>query len=139
MDPLTFAQGLLARGIEFQLRGRLEQNLHVWPYKAWKHLTADERRFITAHEAELTDLTRAKVLPETSVKWVAPNANAPNADGTTAAATPIADCPYCQRPCVGESHELYATLHWRDPKQIAKRNAEATAVMKRTAGWSSPY
>ena len=42
---------------------------------------------------------------------------------------PVTPCPYCGRKCVGVEHSAYPTLHFLDPLEVAKRDAEATAEM----------
>ena len=56
------------------LRGR-GRRLHVWPAKAWDHLTEAEHEYIDTHREELKELTRAKALPETTVVWSPPSVN----------------------------------------------------------------
>ena len=128
-DPLTFARGLLGRGIELILRGN---RLNVWPAKAYPHLTDGEREFIREHREELKELTAARVLPETTVVWSAPSTTAP-------LTPPSPTCPHCGRVCVGESHWAYRTLHALDASEIERRRADATAVMNRQFGKMSPY
>src|SRR5262245_2869637 len=119
MDALLFAHGLRDRGIEFVLRGS-RQRLHVWPKKAYPHLTTEEQAFIREHTEELKALALAHALPETTVVWQPP----------TAAPTPRPDpsppaCSYCMRPCVGSQHPAYPVLHYDDPTEIARRDSHA--------------
>lgn len=125
-DALTFATGLLARGIELVLRNN---RLWLWPAKAYKHLTTTERDFIREHRVDLKALAAAKLLPETTVVWQPPNAVT---DAHESAPSLGASCVYCGRPCVGADHDAYRTLHHNDPAEIARRDAEATATMYRT-------
>jgi hypothetical protein len=49
-------------------------------------------------------------------------------------------CPYCNRaPCIGKDHHAYEVLHWNDPEEIKRRDAEATAVMMKMVRYGNPY
>lgn len=54
--------------------------------------------------------------------------------GDAATPTPAPVCPYCHRACVGPEHFAYDVLHYDDPIEVAKRDAEATAVMCKQIG-----
>jgi hypothetical protein len=48
-------------------------------------------------------------------------------------------CEYCHRVCVGPKHHAYDVLHWKDPEEIKRRDAEATAVMMKMMKYGNPY
>jgi hypothetical protein len=48
-------------------------------------------------------------------------------------------CSYCGRKCVGVEHSAYPTLHFLDPLEVAKRDQEATAVMRKMVRYGNPY
>jgi hypothetical protein len=138
MDPLTFATGLRDRGIEF-----VNERLRVWPAKAYAYFTAAEREYIRAHRPELKELVRTRAVPESVVVW-----QPPGDAGLPLQAVPIPStvelapapesprsvlaCPYCyQVPCIGDLHPAFRTLHFRDPVEVKRRSAKATAVAKR--------
>jgi hypothetical protein len=126
-DPcVAFAEGLLQRGIEVVLRGN---RLHVWPGKAYKHLTDAEREFINVNRDALKELARSHALPETTVVWQQPPTPTP-----TPTATQPESCPYCWGTCVGTSHEFYKTFHFLDPREVERRNAAATRLMMHQVG-----
>jgi len=134
MTPFAFASALLALGIELILRnGRL----HVWPARAYKHLSDAERDFIHAHRAELKALAAAKALPETTVVWQPPT------EAAIEPPTPEPPCPYCGRvPCIGPTHHAYDVLHYDDPEHVERRRKAATAEMLvglRRARYEDPY
>lgn len=132
-DPLTFACDLLSRGIELVLRGN-RRRLHVWPARAFRFLTDDERAFIKEHRDELKALAEAKVLPETTVTWHPPGEAPTTAEPPPDAALIVPICSYCERPCVGADHAAYRLLHFHDPAEIGRRDREATALMRRMVG-----
>ena len=67
--------------------------------------------------------------------------DAPTRNATTAAPRNVATpaCAYCGRACCGPEHPAFATLHFLDPLEIAKRDKEATAVMMKMLPYGNPY
>ena len=128
-DARAFAEQLLTRGIELILRGN---RLHVWPGRAYKHLTDAEREFINVNRGALKELARSRALPETTVVWQPPTAT--TATTLTATATQPESCPYCWGTCVSPSHEFYKTFHFLDPIEVARRDAAATRLMMHQVG-----
>ncbi len=135
---LAWARALLPRGIEVALRrsGRL----YIWPVQAWAHgLTEAERDFYNEYRAELRHITSRHELPETTVTWSAVKpmsgdsliqdpgrqVRVPNLAAPTPSAPTTTDCPYCGGPCL-KGHRLFGVLHWTDPAEVARRNADAT-------------
>jgi len=127
-DDVAFVEQLRARGIDVGVRksGRP----FVWPVAAWADgLTDAERQFFREHHAALAAMVRAKVLRDFDVWWQPPT------EPVTAAPTapepePEPVCRYCGGPCVGPEHHAYRTLHWHDPYEVARREAEATATFR---------
>jgi len=93
----------------------------------------------------ITEVHRVIVWPHGELPEPAPTAglqaegvskpDAPNP--VPGAASPVGPapepgCPYCRRECVGPDHPAFAVLHWSDPEEIKRRDAEATAVMLKT-------
>lgn len=57
---------------------------------------------------------------------------------TTPAPTPEPVCSYCGQKCVGPAHDAYGTLHFADPIEVQRRDAEATKVMMKMVGRGTP-
>jgi hypothetical protein len=130
MTPAEFAADLYARGMELIVRGR--SRLWLWPKDAYPFLTDVERAFMREHRAELKALVRAG-LPETTVVWAPPSdVPAERTGNPRDVGVPI--CFFCGRRCVGRDHQAYRILHFRDPAEVARRDAEATAEMRHMVG-----
>ena len=123
MEALEFAQRMLDRGIEIIVRNK---RVKVWPAAAFPHLTPEELSFIKSHRDELKALALAKTLRESTVIFAPPGIRMPE---------PVITCPYCgERACVGPDDRWFKVLHWRDPQEVERRNAHASAVMLRQVG-----
>jgi hypothetical protein len=61
----------------------------------------------------------------------------PAGEAATPTPAPAPSCPYCGVACVGKEHPSYSVLHWRDPQEVARRDAQATDEM--TAGIARQY
>jgi hypothetical protein len=130
-DAADFVADLLQHGIELVIRNNV---LRRWPRKT--ALTELQQAFVREHEAELKALARAGLTtvsdtnPDTVARAVARLKSYDGPAETTAASAPAhAACPYCNRPCIGADNRWFRVLHWHDPAEVARRNAEATAVM----------
>jgi hypothetical protein len=88
----------------------------------------EERRSdaITARDAGLDVQSSAESTEEALASTPAP---APQPDR----------CIYCKRsPCYGESHFAYRALHHHDPLEVARRDREATDIMRKQLGRPLP-
>jgi len=122
----AWLEGLAARGVTVSLRGN---RLELRPPSAYKLLTDDELITLRHHREDIKAIVRA------GLPCVAPATPAGNAVVPTPAPAP---CPYCKRACVGPEHFAYSTLHYDDPIEVQKRDAEATAVMMKQFGKPLP-
>jgi hypothetical protein len=134
-DATDFIDRLLARGIEILLKGN---RLRVWPPRAYTHgLTDAERDYLRAHAPELKELIRTQGHRETNVTWQDPSKpTSPNPrDSSPSPKSAPLHCPYCgERPCVGADSPWFRILHWHEPTEIARRDAEATEEMMQMIG-----
>lgn len=112
---------LRGRGVDVALRGN---RLALKPPHAYGQLSDAELLVLRHHR----DAIKAVVA-----------AGAVHLPASARAARKLPICRYCGRPCVGPEHAAYRTLHGNDPEEIARRSAEATAVMFRQLGSQSPY
>src|SRR5262249_23723106 len=138
-DPLVFAQDLLARGIELLVRNN---RLHVWPAKAHRYLTAEERAFLKTHRAALKELATAKVLPEATVVWTPPGEQRDTLPVSMSApsAPPSITTPSVPRPWYLEDiteHEIIDALSTRGDQAVAAFRAGtlSRAAAEDMVGW----
>ena len=119
-DAAALIADLAKRGIKPTFYDRPHGTIFVWrPY--W--LTPEDRRALREVWPEVNRLVLL----------------ARNTGQAPSVAPPQAGCAYCgNRPCVGPGSDLYPTLHANDPKEIARRDREATAAMMRTEHGYTP-
>jgi hypothetical protein len=104
---------LAAKGVTLAVHGN---RLRASP---WSAMSDDERAGFRLHRQELK---RFVIL--------GPSPRATRPDAAPSAPKPEALCSYCgNRVCLGKTHTWYPVLHFRDPAEIFRRNAEATKVM----------
>jgi hypothetical protein len=123
-----FASHLITQGAELYVRrgGRL----HLWPSKAFRSLSAEDRDYLRANREELRALVLAGLHPRLPNDFD-PNAPSPAPVAPAPPPPPQPTCDYCgNRPCVGREHVAFDVLHWNEPEQIEQRAKRATAEMR---------
>jgi hypothetical protein len=138
-NALTFANSLLAQGIE--VHRRANGRLYLWHADgdAFKRLSHADRATFAALRAELKELVATGLAPRLPEPG-------DTASGEAVAITevrepaPSADafaCGFCRRDCVGQDHPAYRVLHWDDPTEVARRDAAATALMRKRVAYGA--
>jgi hypothetical protein len=133
----AWLQALAARGVSVSLRGN---RLELHPPTAYKALTDAELITLRHHREDIKAVVRAGLPSEASAM------PAGNAAVSTPAPAPVPDpiCPYCHQPLtrcaqIKETRlDAWQALHYSDPEEVKRRDAEATAVMMHQIGKPLP-
>ncbi len=94
---VAWVQALQARGVTVRAHGK--KGLALVPKSAYGEMSNEERATLKAHKRDIVQIVREGKYATAAVE-------------PQAAKAPPAPCPHCYRaPCIGESHELFSSLH----------------------------
>lgn len=127
---------LVARGVTLRLRGK-GQRLELVPGRAYGELSDGELLTLRHHREAIKEVVSERYAGTAQGSTVTPDCTSFVAPAEPVPPTP---CPYCHQPpaaCAATKTdwlEVWRTLHSLDPDEIARKNAEATAVMMMQVG-----
>ena len=125
LDSLMTA--LRTRRLELRLTGNKLQVFDADNHHAWPALTPDEQAFIRTYRQELKTFLKTGLV---FVTQPSESAQAPQ---------PTTPEPQIEPPKPEIPEYIRRILEWNTPAERARRDAEATAVMYRMVGRTSPY
>jgi hypothetical protein len=121
---ISWIQELRARGVTLTLRNN---RLWLHPASAYKNLTDEELITLRHHRQEIKDCIAFGVSPAPLPSEPAP------LDPQPEKPQPV----WAPQPEIPE--HIARIINWNKPEERKRRDAEATAVMYRTVGKTSPY
>lgn len=132
----AWVEALTSRGVTLRLRGK-GQRLELVPARAYGELSDDELLTLRHHREAIKKVVGERYAGKAQGATVTPDCASFVARADPVPPTP---CPYCHQPpaaCAATKTdwlEVWRDLHSLDPDEIARKNAEATAVMMMQVG-----
>jgi hypothetical protein len=129
----AFVTTLAKRGVVLRV---INNRLRHFPPSSYSQMSDSEHAILRKHRPEIIECLKSG---QHHAPTLSEQQTAPPIPEKPAPAEPPPGCKYCcNRPCLGETHPAFSTLHYNDPREAERRQQlERTRYESTIRGWNA--